>query len=131
MRQVEPQNINVREGLSPNVSSSIARGAIYLTNLWEEHFWHEEFEAQSVEDAQEVYWQGIRHVLGPSGYYVPDSSRARLYVEGKYKQGQEGVSTAYEGFLELPPAVVLLVLWAAGGRSWDCALSYCIWRCRH
>jgi hypothetical protein len=52
--------------------------------------------------------------LGPSGYYVPDSSRARLYVEGRYKQGQEGVATAYEGFLELPQAVVLLVLWVAG-----------------
>jgi hypothetical protein len=101
---------NVREGLSP----SIARGAIYLADFWEEHFGHEEFEAQSVEDTQVVYWQGKRHVLGPSGYYVPDSSPARLYVEGKYKQGQEGVSTAYEGFLELPQAVVLLVLWVAG-----------------
>jgi hypothetical protein len=111
-------NTNVREGLSP----SIARGAIYLTDFWEEHLWHEEFEAQSVEDAQVVYWQGKRHVLGPSGYYVPDSSRARLYVEGRYKQGQEGVATAYEGFLELlPQAVVLLVLWVAGGRSWACA----------
>ncbi len=103
-------NTNVREGLSP----SLARGAIYLTDLWEEHFWHEEFEAHSLEDTQEVYWQGKRHVLGPSGYYLPDSSRARLYMEGKYKQGQEGVGTAYEGFLGLPPAVVLSVLWAAG-----------------
>jgi hypothetical protein len=33
---------------------------------------------------------------------------------GKYKEGKEGVATAYEGFLELPPAVVLLVLWVAG-----------------
>jgi hypothetical protein len=46
-REAAMTNTNVREGLSP----SIARGAIYLTDFWEEHFWHEEFEAQSVEDA--------------------------------------------------------------------------------
>jgi hypothetical protein len=102
-------NSNVREGLSP----SIARGAIYLTNFWEEHIPHE-FEAHSVDDTQEVHWQGRRHVLGPSGYYVPDSSRARRYMGGKYKQGKEGVATGYEGFLELPPAVVLWVMWVAG-----------------
>ena len=102
---------NVREGLSP----SITRGAIYLADFWEEHFGHEEFEAQKgVEDTQEVYWQGIRLVLGPSGYYVPDSSRARRYMGGKYKQGKEGAATAYEGFLELPQAVVVLVLWVGG-----------------
>ena len=110
-------NANVREGLGP----SAARGAIYLTNFWEEHFGHEEFEALSVEHTQEVYWQGKRHVLGPSGYYVPDSSPARRYMEGKYKQGQEGVATAYEGFLALPAAVVLLVLWLGGWRSRACA----------
>ena len=110
MRQVEPQNTNVREDLSP----SIARGAIYLADFWEEHIEHA-FEAQkSVEDTQEVHWQGIRHVVGPSGYYVPDSSRARRYMGGKYKQGKEGAASAYEGFLELPQAVVLLVLWVAG-----------------
>ena len=102
-------NTNVREGLSPD----IARGAIYLADFWEEHVRHE-FEAHSIEDAQEVHWRGMRHVLGPSGYYVPDSSRARRYMGGKYKQGKEGAATAYEGFLELPPAAVVLVLWVAG-----------------
>jgi hypothetical protein len=33
---------------------------------------------------------------------------------GKYKEGKEGVASAYEGFLEWPPGVVLLVLWVAG-----------------
>ncbi len=106
---------NVREGLSP----SIARGAIYLGDFWEEHI-RPEIEAPSVEDTPvnwqetQVHWQGTRHVLGPSGYYVPDSSRAQRYMGGKYKEGKEGVESAYEGFLELPSAVVLLVLWVAG-----------------
>ena len=105
------RDANVREGLSP----SIARGAVYLADFWEEHIQHA-FEAQkSVEDdTQEVHWQGIRHVLGPSGYYVPDSSRARWSVGGEYKQRKEEAANAYEGFLELPQAVVLLVLWVAG-----------------
>jgi len=33
---------------------------------------------------------------------------------GKYKEGKEGVASAYEGDLELPPAVVMLVLWVVG-----------------
>ena len=33
---------------------------------------------------------------------------------GKYKEGKEGVASAYEGFLELPPVVVVLVMWVAG-----------------
>ncbi len=115
MRQVAPQNTNVREGVSP----SIARGAIYLGDLWEEHI-RPEIEAPSVEDTPvnwqetQVHWQGTRHVLGPSGYYVPDSSRARWTMGGKYKEGKEGVASAYEGFVELPPVVVMLVLWVAG-----------------
>ena len=119
MRQVAPQNTNVREGVSPNISASIAWGAIYLADFWEEHI-RPEIEAPSVEDTPvnwqetQVHWQGTRHVLGPSGYYVPDSSRAQRYVGGKYREGKEGVESAYEGFLELPPAVVLLVLWVAG-----------------
>ena len=118
-RQVAPQNTNVREGVSPNISASIGRGAIYLGDFWEEHI-RPEIAAPSVEDApvdwQEtrVHWQGTRHVLGPSGYYVPDSSRARWTMGGKYKEGKEGVASAYEGFLELPPVVVLLVMWVAG-----------------
>ena len=108
-------NTNVREGLSP----SIARGAIYLSDFWQEHI-RPEIEAPSVEDTPvnwqetQVHWQGTRHVLGPSGYYVPDSSRAQRYMGGKYKEGKEGVESAYEWFLELPPAVVLVVLWVAG-----------------
>jgi hypothetical protein len=112
-------NTNIREGPSPNISPSVARGAIYLGDFWEEHI-RPEIEAPSVEDTQvhwqetQVHWQGTRHVLGPSGYYVPDGSRAQRYMGGKYKEGKEGVESAYEGFLELPPAVVLLVLWVAG-----------------
>jgi hypothetical protein len=107
---VERMKTNVREGLSP----SIARGAVYLTNFWKEHIGHES-EAHSVEDPQEVvYWQGTRHVLGESGYYVPDSSRARRYMDDKYARGKEGVATAYEWFLDLPPVVPLLVMWVAG-----------------
>ena len=119
MRQVAPQNTNVREGVSPNISASIGRGAIYLADFWEDHI-RPEIEAPSVEDTPvhwqetQVHWQGTRHVLGPSGYYVPDSSRAQRYMGGKYKEGKEGVASAYEGFLELPRVVVLLVLWVAG-----------------
>ena len=115
MRQVAPQNTNVREGVSP----SIGRGAIYLGDFWEDHI-RPEIAAPSVEDAPvdwqetQVHWQGTRHVLGPSGYYVPDSSRARWTMGSKYKEGKEGVASAYERFLELPPVVVLLVMWVAG-----------------
>ena len=125
-RQVAPQksftsgsemmDTNVREGVSPNIS----RGAIYLGDLWEEHI-RPEIQAPSVEDTPvnwqqtQVHWQGTRHVLGPSGYYVPDSSRARWTMGGKYRQRkEEEAATAYEGFFELPPAVVVLVLWVAG-----------------
>ena len=56
--------------------------------------------------------------MGPSGYYVPDSSRARWTVGGRYKQGKEGAATAYEWFLQLPRvvvvSVVVSVLWVAG-----------------
>ena len=103
---------NVREGLSP----SIARGAVHLADFWEDHI-RPEIEAPSIEDTPvhwqetQVHWQGTRLVLGPSGYYVPDSSRAQRYMGGKYKEGKEGVGTAYEWFLELPQAVVL---WVAG-----------------
>jgi hypothetical protein len=125
-------NTNVREGVSPNISASIGRGAIYLADFWEDHIRPEieapsiedhirpEIEAPSIEDTPvhwqetQVHWQGTRLVLGPSGYYVPDGSRAQRYMGGKYKEGKEGVESAYEGFLELPPAVVLLVLWVAG-----------------
>ena len=115
MRQVASQNTNVREGISP----SIARGAIYLGDFWEEHI-RPEIEAPSVEDTAvdwqetQVHWQGTRHVLGPSGYYVPDSSRARWTMGGRYKQGKEGAATALGGFLQLPLVVVLSVLWVAG-----------------
>jgi hypothetical protein len=119
MRQAASQNTNVREGVSPNISPNISRGAIYLGDLWQEHI-RPEIEAPSVEDTPvnwqetQVHWQGTRHVLGPSGYYVPDSSRARWTMGGKYKEGKEGVESAYEGFLELPPVVVVLVMWVAG-----------------
>jgi hypothetical protein len=33
---------------------------------------------------------------------------------GEYKQRKEEAAKAYEGFLEMPPAVVVLVLWGAG-----------------
>ena len=82
-----------------------------LTDFWEEHFGGE-FETHNVENTQ-VYWHGVRHVLGPSGYYVPDSSRARWSIGGEYRQRKEEAATAYEGFLELPPSVVLLVMWVA------------------
>jgi hypothetical protein len=112
-------NTNIREGPSPNISPSVARGAIYLGDFWEEHI-RPEIAAPRVEDTPvnwqetQVHWQGTRHVLGPSGYYVPDSSRARWTVGGRYKQGKEGVATAYGGFLQLPAVVVLSVLWVAG-----------------
>src|SRR5215212_3290069 len=138
MRQVAPKqsntsvtammDTNVPEGLSP----SIARGATYLGALWEEHIRHE-LEAPRVEDTQvnwqetQVHWQGMRHVMGPSGYYVPDSSRARWSMGGKYKQGKAGVGTAYEEFLQLPPAVVLLVLWGGGGAPWGSAVLRRYW----
>ncbi len=119
MRQVAPQNTNVREVVSSNISASIGRGAIYLGDFWEDHI-RPEIEAHSIEGTPvhwqetQVHWQGTRLVLGPSGYYVPDSSRARWSVGGEYKQRKEEAANAYEGFLELPQAVVLLVLWVAG-----------------
>ncbi len=51
--------------------------------------------------------------MGESGYYLPDSTRAR-WARGKYDQGKEGLQTAYERVLDLPPVVPLLVLWVAG-----------------
>jgi hypothetical protein len=102
-------NTNVREGLSP----SIAWGAIYLTDFWEENIRHE-FEAHSVEDTQEVHWQGTRLILGRSGYYVPDSTRASWSTGRQYNQGKEGVATAYEWFLSLPPVVPYSVIWIGG-----------------
>ncbi len=95
-----------------DVYDGIARGAVYLAAAWEEHSRHG-FEAYSVEDAQ-LDWQGARYVLGESGYYLPDSTRAS-WASGKYSQGKEGLATAYEEWvLDLPPVVALLVLWVAG-----------------
>ena len=90
---------------------SIARGAIYLAAAWEEHSRHE-FETYGVEDTQ-VDWQGTRYVLGESGYYLPDGTRAG-WARGKYNQGKEGLATGYEWVLNLPPVVPLLVLWVSG-----------------
>jgi hypothetical protein len=94
-----------------DVYGSIARGAVYLAAAWEEHSRHE-FEAHSVEDTQ-VDWQGTRYILGESGYYLPDST-PESWASGKYNQGKEGLATAYERVLDLPPVVPLLVLWVAG-----------------
>ncbi len=52
--------------------------------------------------------------MGESGYYLPDSTRASWSIGGQYNQGKEGVATAYEWFLNLPPLVPLLVLWVVG-----------------
>jgi hypothetical protein len=98
-------------GAPQDAYDGIARGAVYLAAAWEEHSRHE-FEAYSVEDTQ-VDWQGARYVLGESGYYLPDSTRAG-WARGKYNQGKEGLATAYERVLDLPPVVPLLVLWVAG-----------------
>ncbi len=95
-----------------DVYDSIARGAVCLAAAWEEHSRHE-FETYGVEDTQ-VDWQGTRYVLEESGYYLPDSTRASWSIGGQYNQGKEGVATAYEWFLNLPPVVVLLVLWVGG-----------------
>ena len=51
--------------------------------------------------------------MGESGYYLPDSTRAG-WASGKYDWGKEGLATAYERVLDLPPVVPLLVLWVAG-----------------
>ena len=94
---------------------SIARGAVYLAAAWEEHTRHE-FEAHSahsIEYTQEVDWQGTRYVLGESGYYLPDSTRAS-WASGKYNQGKEGLATAYEWVYNLPPVAPLSLLWVAG-----------------
>jgi hypothetical protein len=106
---MESMNTSVQE----TVGASIARGAVYLGAAWQDHIQHE-FEAHSVEDTQEVHWQGTRHVLGPWGFYVPDSTRASWSMVGQYNQGKEGVATAYEWFLNLPPVVPLLVMWVVG-----------------
>jgi hypothetical protein len=106
---MERMNTSVQEA----VGDSIAQAAVYLGAAWKEHAQHE-FEAQSVEDTQEVDWQGTRYVLGESGYYLPDSTRASWSIGGQYNQGKEGVATAYEWFLNLPPVVLLLVLWVGG-----------------
>ena len=94
-----------------DVYDSIARGAVYLAAAWEEHSRHE-FETYGVEDTQ-VDWQGTRYVLGESGYYLPDGTRAG-WARGKYNQGKEGLATGYEWVLDLPPVVPLLVLWVSG-----------------
>jgi hypothetical protein len=119
MRQETPQTSNTptMEGVNTSgregLSASIARGAVYVGDFWEEHIWHE-FDAHSVEDTREVYWQGTRHVLGPWGFYVPDSTRASWSMGGQYNRGKEGVATAYEWFLNLPPVVPMTVLWVVG-----------------
>jgi hypothetical protein len=106
---MEGMNTSVQEA----AGDSIARAAAYLGAAWQDHIQHE-FEAHSVEDTQEVDWQGTRYVLGESGYYLPDSTRANWSMGGQYNQGKEGVATAYEWFLNLPPVVPLLVLWVGG-----------------
>jgi hypothetical protein len=119
MRQATPHtsNTSTMEGMHTNVQEavgdSIGRGAVYLAAAWDEYIRHE-FEAHNVEDTR-VDWQGTRYVLGESDYYLPDSTRrARWTMGGKYTQGKEGVATAYEWFLQLPPVVPLLVLWVVG-----------------
>ncbi len=105
---MERMNTNAQD----TVGDSVVRGAVYLAAAWEEHT-RQEFQAHSVEDAQ-VDWQGTRYVLGESGYYLPDSTRAG-WARGKYDRGKEGLATAYEEWvLDLPPVVALLVLWVAG-----------------
>ena len=118
MRQPTPHTSDTPtiEGMQTSVqeavSHSVARGAVYLAAAWEEHARHE-FEAHGVEETQ-VHWQGTRFVLGESGYYLPDNTRASWSIGGKYTQGKEGVATAYEWFLNLPPVVLLPVMWVAG-----------------
>jgi hypothetical protein len=119
MRQEAAQTSNTptMEGMNTSVQEaagdSIARAAVYLAAAWEEHTRHE-FEAHSAEDTQNVDWQGTRYVLGESGYYLPESTRASWSMGGQYNQGKEGLATAYEWFLSLPPVVPLLVLWVGG-----------------
>ena len=115
--QETPQTSNTPTIDGPHTSAQqdvydgIVRGAVYLAAAWEEHSRHE-FEAYGVEDTQ-VDWQGARYTLGESGYYLPDSTRAS-WARGKYDRGKEGLATAYERVLDLPPVVPLLVLWVAG-----------------
>ena len=106
---MERMNTSAQEA----VGDSIAQAAVYLGAAWEEYT-HNEFEAHSVEDTQEVDWQGTRYVLGESGYYLPDSTRASRSIGGQYNQGKEGVATAYEWFLNLPPVVLFWLLWVGG-----------------
>ena len=106
---MERMNTSVQEA----VGDSIVQAAVYLGAAWEEYTQHE-FEAHSVEDSQEVDWQGTRYVLGESGYYLPDSTRASWSIGGQYNQGKEGVATAYEWFLNLPPVVLFWLLWVGG-----------------
>ena len=120
MRQETPQTSNnpTMERMNTSgledVADSIARGAVYLGAAWQEYTQHE-LEAHSVEDTQEVHWQGTRYVLGESGYYLPDSTRASWSMGDQYNQGKEGVATAYEWFLNLrPPVVPVSVLWVVG-----------------
>ena len=100
---MERMNTSVQEA----VGDSIARAAVYLGAAWEEHARHE-FEAHSVEDTQEVDWQGTRYVLGESGYYLPDST-PESWAIGKYDQGKEGLAAAHEWLYNVPPVVPLLV----------------------
>jgi len=104
---MERMNTNAQE----TVGDSVVRGAVYLAAAWEEHT-RQEFQAHSLEDAQ-VDWQGTRYALGESDYYLPDSIQAS-WARGKYDQGKEGVASAYEWFLKLPPVVPILLLWVAG-----------------
>jgi hypothetical protein len=104
---IEGTHTSVQEA----VSDSVIQGAVYLAAAWEEFVW-DEFEAQGVEETR-VDWQGTRYVLGESGYYLPESTRAS-WAMGKYDRGKEGAAAAYEWFLRLPPVVPVVVLWVAG-----------------
>jgi hypothetical protein len=111
--QETPQTSNTPTigGAHTSAQEAIHDSIAFLVAAWEQHSRHE-FEAYSVEDTQ-VDWQGTRYVLGESGYYLPDSTRAS-WASGKYSQGKEELATGYEWVLNLPPVVPFLVLWVAG-----------------
>jgi hypothetical protein len=119
LSQETPQTSNtptidgMHTSVQETVSDGFARGAVYLAAAFQEHNRHE-FEAHRVEEDTQLDWQGTRYVLGESGYYLPDNTRASWSIGGKYNQGKEGVATAYEWFLNLPPVVLLPVMWVAG-----------------
>ena len=52
--------------------------------------------------------------MGESGYYLPESTRARWSMGAGYNRGKEGVAAAYEWFLKVPPLVPILLLWVGG-----------------